>query len=216
MKQKHGHGGWSGKRGEGRGIKIVREALAYQGDECILWPMSRDWHGYGMFSYLGERGYVHRYICEQVKGPAPADKPYATHSCGNGHNGCITPRHLSWGTPTGNQLESVAHGRGRKVGVVNKKLTDDHVADIRILLPITTQAAIASMYGVKAETISQIKRGVARRPGPRIPSNRNFAPEVRAKMVVRAKELRGQGVSYYNIGVQIGVSRLTAKAMINE
>lgn len=215
-KQRHGMGGWYAPRGKGRGITIVREAIAYQGDECILWPMSKDWHGYGTFGFEGGQYYAHRYVCEQVNGPAPADKPYALHSCGNGHTGCITPKHLSWGTPTQNQLDSVAHGTGRKHGEPRRKLSDADVAVIRSLKGKQTQAQMAATYNVRPETIGQILRGVARRPGPRVPGNRRFAPEVRARMVIRAKELRAAGKPWHAIAAEIDVCRLTAKSMANE
>jgi hypothetical protein len=79
-KQRHGMGGWYAPRGKGRGITIVREAIAYQGDECILWPMSKDWHGYGTFGFEGGQYYAHRYVCEQV--PCRALAP-ANATCAN-------------------------------------------------------------------------------------------------------------------------------------
>ncbi len=215
-KTRHGMGGWSGQRGKGRGIAIVRDAIAYQGDECIFWPMSKDWHGYGVFGFEGENYYAHRFVCETMNGPAPPDKPYAIHSCGNGHNGCITPKHLSWGTPTENQLDSVAHGTAKKPGGPRRKLSDSDVATIRLLKGKQTQAELAATYNVRPETIGQIHRGVARRPGPRVPGCRRFAPDVRAKKVQRAKELRAAGKPWHAIAAEIDVSRLTAKSMANE
>lgn len=209
-------GEWSSARGKGRGIAIVRQAIAYQGDECILWPMSKDWHGYGTFGFEGQMYYAHRYVCEQVKGPAPAGRPYALHSCGNGHKGCITPKHLSWGTPTENQLDSVAHGTAKKPGGPRRKISDSDVAVIRSLKGKKTQAELAGTYNVRPETIGQIMRGVTRRPGPRRLSCRRFAPDIRAKMVKRAKELRAAGKPWHAIAAEIDVSRLTAKAMANE
>lgn len=209
-------GRWSGERGKGRGIAIVREAIAYRGDECILWPMSRDWHGYGTFSFEYEHYYAHRYVCEQINGPAPADKPYALHSCGNGHNGCITPKHLSWGTPTQNQLDSVAHGTSKKQGAPRRKLSDDDVAVIRSLKGKKTQAEMAATYNVRPETIGQILRGVERRPGPHRLGCRRFPPEVRSEMVKRAKEMRAAGTPWHAIGDALDVTRGTAKAMANE
>lgn len=69
----------------------------YPHDYCLIWPFAREGRvGRGMLGHNGKSAWAHRLMCEMVRGPAPIDKPQAAHSCGNGDQGCVNPRHLSW------------------------------------------------------------------------------------------------------------------------
>lgn len=97
-------------RGE-PGLFLVNVALPYAGDDCLIWPYSRNASGYGtMFAAGGETTIVSRTVCEMAHGLAPTPIHQAAHSCGKGHEGCISPRHLSWKTPTENSADKVMHG----------------------------------------------------------------------------------------------------------
>ena len=89
--------------------------LAYDGDECLLWPFSHNGNGYGTMRTGSKTVRVSRRVCEHVNGPPPTPKHDAAHSCGNGHIGCCTKRHMSWKTRSENLLERRIHktfGRG--------------------------------------------------------------------------------------------------------
>lgn len=59
----------------------------------------------GMKKY--QRTVVH--ICTMVHGPKPSNHHSATHSCGNGHRGCINPKHIRWRTHRENMVEMANH-----------------------------------------------------------------------------------------------------------
>jgi hypothetical protein len=84
-------------------------------DDCIPWPFSRDDYGYGKMNRDGKSIGVHRYVCEKANGPRPADYD-ACHSCGNGHEGCVNPKHLRWGTRLDNVRDMIEHGTANFFG----------------------------------------------------------------------------------------------------
>lgn len=57
---------------------------------------------------------VHRYLCRVVNGVPPDNDSYALHNCGNGHLGCVNPKHIYWGTQKQNFADSIRHGAIRK------------------------------------------------------------------------------------------------------
>jgi hypothetical protein len=116
-------GQWSSARGKGKGIAFLREHVSDPDGECVIWPMSRNSNGYGMFGFEGKVYWTHRYMCELVNGPPPTPEHEAAHSCGRGKDGCIHPKHLSWKTKSGNMLDAVRHGthRGSRYGIAAKR-----------------------------------------------------------------------------------------------
>lgn len=101
----------------------------------------------------GER-LAHRVMCKMVHGPAPDDKPQATHSCGNGDQGCVNPRHLNWGSNTDNQLQRYVHGRYSQNSGGNKsQFTEEQIETMRSQWGEFTQEKLAEMYGVTIPTI---------------------------------------------------------------
>lgn len=141
-------------------------AKSYQGDDCLTWPFSRDGRGYGYLRLRGDGAFkkrpAHRAICEAVYGPPPDPTQLATHRCGNGHLGCVSPKHLKWATHKENMEDMVAHNRSTR-GSKNPvaKLTADDVRKIRSLLGTMSQPAIARMFGVSQPNISCIKREIS-------------------------------------------------------
>lgn len=126
-------------------------------DWCLIWPFGRDpREGRAIMGGLkeGESRLAHRNMCEMVNGPAPPDKPQATHSCGNGHLGCVNPRHLDWGSNTDNQLQRYVHGRYSKNANGNKsQFTPEQIETMRSQYGEFTQEKLAEMYGVTIPTI---------------------------------------------------------------
>lgn len=135
--------------------------LKYEGDECLIWPYSRHPNGYGTVSKDGKTTGVSRLVCKETCGDPPTPDHEAAHSCGNGHLGCVTKRHLSWKTPKGNCADKLIHGtllRGEKHNMA--KLTEAQVIEIRALLGKNElQKDIAEKYGVSFFAVSDIKRG---------------------------------------------------------
>jgi hypothetical protein len=140
-------------RGNGKGIRFIRDHVNYQGDDCVLWPMFSE-GGYGHLGYLGVHNYAHRLMCELAHGPAPSKSHEAAHECGNGL--CVNPRHLSWKTHSENQLDRRKHGT-QSNGPAGKLSFQDAEA-IRALRGLETYEKIAARYGVHRSTITHVMR----------------------------------------------------------
>jgi len=115
----------------GEPISYLNNALLQKTDECMIWPFGKDQSGYGLIHIERRKKYVHRVVCERVKGPAPKEKPISRHLCGNGNIGCFNPRHLDWGDQVENMADAELHGtkvKGEKVGT--SKLTEKEVLEI--------------------------------------------------------------------------------------
>lgn len=133
-------------------------ALPYQGDECLVWPFCRTPKGYGEVRLNGRSRFVHRVVCEAIHGPPPTARHEAAHSCGNGHLGCVAPRHLRWATHAENRLDMIAHQRSlRGTRNPHARLTP---ADVRIIRKMDgqNQHQIARLFGVHPNTINAILR----------------------------------------------------------
>lgn len=155
-------------KGRGKGIAFLRALVGHQGDECVIWPLCRLAHtGYGIVSIDGETYYASRIMCELAKGPPPSPDHESAHSCNKGHDGCVNPRHLSWKTHSGNQLDRRANGTSGKRSPLRHKLTPEQVAEIRSLKGIETQAVIAARFGVSRENICIIQGGKSWKTGKR-------------------------------------------------
>lgn len=127
------------------------------GDDCVSWPFGRMKFGYGQTTIDGRKWLVHTYVCIQTHGPSPTSKHQASHACGNGHLGCVNPRHIRWLTPSENQREREKHGTAMKgVNSPMAKLTEEDVLQIRRLKGLVTQDDIASMFGITQSQVSHI------------------------------------------------------------
>lgn len=142
----------------GTGEAWLRAHKDYPLDTCLLWPFGRGGNGYAALHVDGERFYAHRFMCTLAHGDPPPDA-LACHSCGAGKQGCVNPRHLSWGTKQSNTLDSIAHGTHRTgERASNVKLTQDHVNMIRANPEKKLQRELADLLGVSPGTISKIQR----------------------------------------------------------
>jgi hypothetical protein len=150
-----------GRTPPGETHRYLRDVvLAYDGDECLIWPYSRTAKGYALI-YDGENNaVVSRLVCDAVHGAPPTLMHDAAHSCGKGHEGCVTKRHLSWKTRAENCADKLVHGteqRGSRNGAA--KLGEPAVREILALKGKWSQSEIAGMYGVSQTAISHIHRG---------------------------------------------------------
>lgn len=125
-------------------------------EECIAWPFGTNGVGYGIISINGKRRLATRVICEWKHGKAPKGF-YAAHSCGNGHLGCVNPRHISWKSAKENSADMLVHGtKVRGEDVPNSKLTHDQILEIRRLCGFMSQSLIAERFGVSQTAVSKI------------------------------------------------------------
>lgn len=106
-------------KGKGRGLAWLKAHVSHTGADCLIWPWSKNHQGYGQLGYFGKVRKAHHIMCLLAHGPAPADKPQASHLCGNGKGGCVHPQHLSWKDNSENQLDRRAHGT--QEGAIGRK-----------------------------------------------------------------------------------------------
>ena len=80
-------------------------------------------------------------------------------SCGKGHEACVNPRHLYWGTPIENAADRVRHGTHLKgEDCASAKLTVDQVREIRRLSLSLPQREVADRFGISKQRVSKIVR----------------------------------------------------------
>lgn len=151
----------AGSTPKGELPRFIKEVvLPYEGDDCLIWPFdSKDRHGYAQAKVNGRMISVHRLVCQEVHGDQPSPDLDAAHSCGQGHLGCVNPRHLSWKTRAENEADKLIHGtaaRGERGS--SAKLTEEEVLRIRTMRGRLPQHEIAGMFGVSREAVSAIHR----------------------------------------------------------
>jgi len=152
------------KKGKGKGILFLRAHIDFDGPDCLIWPFGKDQDGYGRFGFNGEHFKSHRWMCEAVKGPPPSAAHYAAHDCGNGHLGCVHPKHLDWKTHAENTADMVRHGttRSEKGGNRSKrKLDRDQVAYIRAAKGEKTAAELSKIFGISYRQVTKIQQGIS-------------------------------------------------------
>lgn len=157
--QKHGDP-LGGRVPNGAALQWIHDHTLYADSDCLPWPFNRDRAGYGLIDLPLMKQGAARYMCIVAHGEPPSSAHHAAHSCGNGNQGCVNPRHLSWKTPSENQDDRVAHGtsnRGRRNG--SCKLTEDQVREIRALKGTLSQSKIAAQFGVQRFAVQAIHAG---------------------------------------------------------
>jgi hypothetical protein len=141
---------------------LCEVVLSYTSDECLIWPYKRNSAGYGGIGVEREMQSVNRIVCEHANGPPPTPDHQAAHSCGRGHDGCCSQKHLRWATPAENAHDRIADGTemyGEKNPVA--KLTEADVQSIRRLRGQKSQRAIAAMFNVSQPCVFKIQTGIS-------------------------------------------------------
>lgn len=176
--------------GKGKAAAWIHQHATYPGDDCLIFPFSRcRQKGYGSFSHEGVIHYAHRYMCELVNGPAPENQPQAAHSCGNGHRGCVTPKHLSWKSNSENQKDRKRHGTDSP-RVTRRRLKPHEVEQVRALKGLKTQAEIARQFGVAPGCIEYRHRRTEPPQRPGGSKSDLYLKAKRARMAEAAAVLR--------------------------
>lgn len=137
-------------KGNGKGIQWIRAHLGRTSDQCLRWPFAYDTAvGRGRLGYEGVSWWAHRLMCTLAHGPAPEGKPQVAHSCGNGHMGCVNPKHLSWSDQFENQRDRRKHGTAVTTRTGRRsKLTLDQIERIRALKGKQPQMTTARQFGI--------------------------------------------------------------------
>ena len=151
----------AGQLAKGMSPAFLKDALASETDDCIIWPYGKTRAGYGVIMLNNRTTYVHSLACAERNGPRPEGRYEAAHDCGN--PSCCNPRHLRWATASENQLDKRKHGtHNHGMQNVHCKLSDDDVMHIRAMSVGMTNAAIARQFGVSSSRIWHIVNGQAR------------------------------------------------------
>lgn len=145
----------------GEPIAFLEAHVEVRKEDCLIWPFARYENGYGAIRHQDRQTIAHRVMCKLAHGNPPEPWFEASHTCENGHNGCVNPRHLVWETHYDNHQR-----RAGRVGPATgerhprAKLTDEQVRAIRA--DSRKGSDIAREYGVVKSTISQIRSGQKR------------------------------------------------------
>jgi hypothetical protein len=109
--QRHGDP-LGGRTSWGEPDKFLRDVVMQFGrNECLIWPFSRNSEtGYAVMRRDGKTKLVSRIVCEETNGKPPSKSHISAHSCGNGHLGCVTQKHLRWATYAENEADKKEHG----------------------------------------------------------------------------------------------------------
>lgn len=149
------------RRPRGEAQKFYTDVvLPYSGDDCLIWPFSRNRKGYGTVRRNGYTGIASHFVCQDTRGPRPSLDHEAAHSCGNGGLGCVTKGHISWKTRVENQADRLIHDthiRGERN--YSAKLTEAQAREILALKDLEPRREIAKRYGVSQRSIYSIHKG---------------------------------------------------------
>jgi len=145
---------------------LVDEWLRLNSAECIIWPFYRGQRGYGKVTVDRVCHTASRFVCMRVHGEAPGPNYEAAHECGNGHVGCVNPKHIVWKTRVMNAHDRKIHSllpdrpqRLKKGATKNRVLEVEEVLSIKARLASDTFDEIASSFNVPRETIWRIAKG---------------------------------------------------------
>lgn len=140
--------------------KFVQDAIRHCGDECLIWPFARNAQGYARHRVNGRVTSAPRVVCELTSGTAPTTEHVCAHSCGNGHLGCVNPKHLRWATHKENNADKFTHGtiaRGERNG--NVKMSEETARSVRAIIGTMSQREIAALFGVSRSAVRDVKLG---------------------------------------------------------
>lgn len=140
---------------EVRGAKIrwLKAHINHDGDDCLIFPFK----SYQTITLNGRPRRASNAMLRLAEGKPPTRKHECAHSCGNGHLGCVNPKHLRWATHQENMADQLEHGtrvRGEKHGMA--KLTTSDVLEIRRLAKSRTHQAIADKFEISCSHVTGI------------------------------------------------------------
>jgi hypothetical protein len=138
---------------------FLKSHVDFDGADCLIWPFGRS-GGYGYLDMNGKICGAHREMCILAHGEPPFADADAAHSCGNGKQGCIHPKHLRWATAKQNVQDQIAHGtfpRGEKHTLA--KLT----AEVALAVYADRRPAkiVAAAHGCSVSSVRNVWYGQA-------------------------------------------------------
>lgn len=157
------------KADPGEARAYIEQAILHKNKKtCLIWPYSRNLKGYAQVNIDGPQ-LVSRIICVKVNGKPKRKRDEARHICGKGHEGCINPHHVIWGSPKQNAADKIKHGTHKQgEQIPSSKLTVGKV--LRILELIGkgwSDPKISDKFNVSSKAIFKIRKGLAWKHVPR-------------------------------------------------
>lgn len=145
----------------GEPLKWLQDHVSYSSDECLKWPFAYYPTGYGLINLnpLNKKSkatMASRYMCFLANGNPPTKDYQAAHSCGNGHKGCVNPKHLSWKTRSDNEKDKIIHGTSNRGSGNGQSILDEEKV-IQIRNSTKNRGLIAEEFGVSLSTVYDIK-----------------------------------------------------------
>lgn len=152
----------------GEAQRFIEELLvAVPTDDCVVWPFCKTAVGTARVNWRGVPSNTHSVVCQLAHGAKPTLKHECCHECGNGHLGCVNPRHLYWGTRAENVQDAIRHGTAYSFEPVKgekspaAKYSDEYIAKVRAALSSgERQTSVAKRFGISQSHVSRIKNGV--------------------------------------------------------
>ena len=92
----------------GTGLAWLKAHRAHDGDDCLIFPCGNN-PANGVVTLNFKTTKASRAMCFLAHGRPPEGKTWALHRCGNGHLGCVNPRHLYWGDASDNAKDTHRH-----------------------------------------------------------------------------------------------------------
>ena len=143
----------------GEPIQWIMDNVHFQNDECLPWPYASGGRGDAVVFHDGRMRSASRVMCEMAHGvPDPSLSLECAHNCGNGHLGCMNPKHLRWDTRSGNHSDKVIHGTHNR-GERNLNAKVSEIQALEIMASKESLSALSKKYGISVSAVSAIRTG---------------------------------------------------------
>jgi len=132
--------------------------VPFSGNDCLIWPFSRNRKGYAQGNVDGKVRNLSRYVCTIANGNPPSQELEAAHQCGKGHLGCVNPQHLVWKTHAENMADKDVHGtlpKGESHPLAKVKTAD--VIEIRNQEGVLSSRQLADRFGISTSHVRLIQ-----------------------------------------------------------
>lgn len=185
--------------------------------DCWYWTGNKDKDGYGRIWHKDKNYRITRISAMLWLNFDIYSNLLICHECDNPE--CFNPQHLFPGTNKDNMKDMVEKNRRTvKIGEDNlsSKLTESQVIEIRRLKKEDNKTIkeIAAIFSISHQHINEIVYGRYWKHLGNEKKRRNFVSKLSDEQILDAIILEDEGMSHENIGLKLGVSRMTITRLI--